>query len=315
MSTPEISIIIPTRSRPTQLKSCLEAIVNLDTPPETFEVVIVDDGSPESMAPVVELLRQRLSIRLVVQPGNFGPAAARNAGAHAARGGFLVFIDDDCVPARGWLTSLMKELRSHPDCLLGGYVENRLPTNPYATASQHIATYARRYYEVERANEWFFGTNNFALSAERFRELGGFDTSIPSQTAEDKEFCDRWRGRKYQMAYVPDALVYHGHDLSWWPFVRQHFNYGRGILFFRLKRRRGGGRLIPERFAFYWNLILYPLRKSGGSRGLQQTALMVVSQVATVTGALWAALVEHPTRCRIIASPAKQSPAGPQTTT
>jgi glycosyltransferase involved in cell wall biosynthesis len=311
---PEISIIIPTRSRPELLKSCLEAIVNLDTLRESFEVVVVDDGSPKSMARVVEPWCQRLSIRLVVQPGNFGPAAARNAGAHVARGQFLVFIDDDCVPGPGWLSALMTELRSHPDWLLGGYVENGLPANPYATASQHIMTYARRYYELERANEWFFATNNFALSAERFRELGGFDTSIPSRTAEDKEFCDRWRGRNYPMAYVPDALVYHGHDLSWWQFVRQHFNYGRGLLFFRLKRRRGAGKLIPERFAFYSKLIVYPLRESGSDHPLQQMALMMVSQAATASGALWTALVERPTRRRIIASLAKQSSIGPQST-
>lgn len=313
MSTPEISIIIPTYSRPAELKSCLEAIANLDTIPESFEVVIVDDGSPESMAPVIEPLRQRLSIRLVVQPGNFGPAAARNVGAHAARGGFLVFIDDDCVPARGWLSALMQEFRSHPDYLLGGYVENGLPANPYATASQYITTYVRRYYEIEPANEWFFGTNNFALSADRFKELGGFDSSFPSRTAEDKEFCDRWRERNYQMAYVPEALVFHGHDLNRWQFVRQHFNYGRGILFLRLKRRRRGARrLIPERFAFYWKLILYPMRVSAGGRSLQQTTLLVVSQAATAIGALWAALAEHPTRRRITGSLAKQSPKGPQ---
>lgn len=313
MNRPEISIIIPTRSRPAQLKSCLEAVTDLDAPRDSFEVVVVDDGGPESLVHVIEPLRQRLSLQLVVQPGNFGPAAARNAGAHAARGEYLVFIDDDCVPARGWLSALAKELRTHPDWLLGGYVENGLPANPYATASQQIATYARRYYEVERANEWFFGTNNFALSAERFRELGGFDTSIPSQTAEDKEFCDRWRRRNYRTAFVPDALVYHSHDLSWSRFVRQHFNYGRGILFFRLKRRRFAGRLIPEHFAFYWKLILYPGRQSGvGGSPLHQTALIMVSQAATATGALWAALVERPTRRNITASQAKQSQIGPR---
>src|SRR5207302_4752862 len=130
--------------------------------------------------------------------------------------------------------------------------------------------------------------------------------------AEDKEFCDRWREHNYQMAFVPDALVYHGHDLSWRQFVRQHFNYGRGILFFRLKRHRGPGKLIPERFAFYWKLIVYPMRESGAGRPLEQMALIMVSQAATATGALWAALVERPTRRSIIASLPKPSPMDPQ---
>ena len=40
-----------------------------------------------------------------------------------------------------------------------------------------------------------------------------------------------------QYGVSPDAL-YHCHDLSWWRSVRQYFKYGRGILFFRLNRRR-----------------------------------------------------------------------------
>ena len=295
MNTPEISIIVPTRSRPAQLESCLKGILNLEPTGASFEVVIVDDGSAASPEPIIEPFRQLLSIKLVVQQGHFGPAAARNAGALAARGRFLVFIDDDCIPACGWLSTLAKELRTHPDWLFGGYVENGLPANPYATASQHITTYVQRYYQSECWNERFFGTNNFALCSDRFRELAGFDASISSYTAEDKEFCDRWRARNYQMAYVSGAIVYHSHDLSLWRFCCQHFNYGRGILVFRLMRRsRGISRLIPERFSFYRNLILYPWREAGENRAGQQTALMLVSQLATLTGALWAALLERP---------------------
>jgi glycosyltransferase involved in cell wall biosynthesis len=295
MSIPEITIIVPTRSRPSQLKSCLEGIVNLEPSGPSFEVVVVDDGSAQSPEPIIESFRRLLSIHLIIQSGHFGPAAARNAGALSARGRFLVFIDDDCIPACGWLSTLARELRRHPDWLLGGYVENGLPANPYATASQHIATYAQRYYQNERGNEQFFGTNNFALSSDRFRELAGFDSSIPSYTAEDKEFCDRWRARDYQMSFVPDAVVYHAHHLNLWRFVCQHFHYGRGILVFRLmRRRRGFSRLMPERFAFYRKLILYPAGVARESRAAQQTALMIVSQLATLFGALWAALLERP---------------------
>jgi glycosyltransferase involved in cell wall biosynthesis len=159
MIAPEVSIVLSTWSRPAQLKSCLEGIVALDSPRDSFEVVVVDDGSAVSPAPLIDTLRHQLAIRLIALPRNLGPAAARNAGASAARGKFLVFIDDDCVPTPGWLSALVSQLHEHPDCLVGGRVENGLPANPYSVASQNIATYVRECYQAGRSNEHFFGTN------------------------------------------------------------------------------------------------------------------------------------------------------------
>ena len=293
-SAPELTVVVPTRDRKAQLRNCLEGISRQDVDAHRFEVVIVNDGSPESLASMIECHRDRLALQLVVLPRSVGPAAARSAGAAIARGRFLAFIDDDCVPSSHWLAALMRELRRQPNSLLGGNVENGLPDNPYSAASHQINTYVRQYYERGHANERFFPTNNIALSAERFRELGGFNTSIPSHTAEDKEFCDRWRSRNYPMAYVPDAVVCHSHDLSWSQFLRQHFSYGRGILVFRqIRRRREPSPLIPERFEFYWNLLLHPLRVKRDVLAWQQAGLIVVAQMATVAGAIWAALREN----------------------
>ena len=135
-----------------------------------FEVIVVDDGGPDYLEPVLAEFRDRLQLRLITQ-ANRGPGAARNAGAAVANGRLLVFIDDDCVPAERWLSALVRVLETHPDRLLGGPVLNALPDNPYSTSSQLIATYVSEYYAKGRANERFFTTNNFALSAERFREL------------------------------------------------------------------------------------------------------------------------------------------------
>lgn len=307
-NAPELTVVVPTRGRFAQLRNCLEGICAQDVDPHRFEVVIVDDASPQPLASLIECYRDRLAVRLIVQERSVGPAAARNAGVEIARGRLLAFIDDDCVPSPHWLSALMRELSRHPDSLLGGYVENGLPDNPYSTASQQISTYVRRYYEAEHGNEKFFPTNNLALSAERFRELGGFVTSIPSHTAEDKEFSDRWRARNYPMAYVPDAVVRHSHELSWRTFVRQHFSYGRGIFIFRqIRRRRGPSRLIPERLGFYWNLVVHPLRAKREASAWQQAGLIVVAQMATVAGAMWAATRESPNGVKLAHQDSKSS--------
>jgi GT2 family glycosyltransferase len=224
-----------------------------------------------------------------------GPALARNTGAEMARGRYLAFIDDDCVPVPGWLSALVRELDRGPDRLLGGPVINGLPGNPYATATQSITTFAQRYYRSMGGNEPFFTTNNLALSTERFREIGQFETSIRSGTGEDREFCDRWRSYNWPMDYVADAEVVHSHHLTLLSFIRQHYRYGRGILAVRLiRRRRGEKRVVPEPFSFYWDLILFPLREPPQSHVARGIALMIVAQLATIVGFFSAAIFDRP---------------------
>jgi GT2 family glycosyltransferase len=231
-----------------------------------------------------------MDVRLVTQSRG-GPAAARNSGAAVARGRFLAFIDDDCVPAPDWLTVLADEMSRDGRRLLGGRVENALADNPYADASEAIGQFVYEHGMTAATKERFFTTNNFAVPLDLFRSLGGFDPAIPSATAEDKEFCDRWRARGLPLAAVPAAVVYHSHDLTFTRFLRQHFNYGRGILSFRLERRkRTPGHLVPEPVGFYIRLVLVPARARGVRRRWRRLLLLIASQLATAAGAAYQAL-------------------------
>jgi glycosyltransferase involved in cell wall biosynthesis len=285
-AAPSFSIIIPTHARPDRLRECLTAVAHLDSP-GSFEVIVVDDGSPQSIGPVVEAFRDALPIRLV-ERGRGGPALARNTGASVARGRYLAFVDDDCAPAADWLTVLTAEFERDPRRLLGGRVENALIHNPYSGASEHIGQFVYEYSRNVGAKEPFFTTNNLAVCAEHFRSVGGFTSLIPSETAEDKDFCDRWRARGLPMAHVPHAVVYHAHHLTFSGFLRQHYNYGRGILAFRVLRRDrvSSHGLVPEPASFYVGLLLSPLRMRPTSAPWRLMGLLVCSQLATAAGAL-----------------------------
>ena len=281
-----LSIVIPTFARPMKLRACLEAVSHLRAEDVPFEVVVVDDGGPQPATPVVADFANRLNVRLVTQSRG-GPGVARNAGAAAARGQFLAFIDDDCTPATDWLAVMATELGRDPGRLLGGRVENALGENPYAEASERISRYVYDYNRSNEAHEPFFTSNNIALSADLFRALGGFATTIPSATAEDKEFCDRWRARGLRLVHVPTAVVFHAHDLTFARFLRQHYRYGRGILAFRLLRRaRVQSGIVPEPWKFYVRLILSPMRDRTRLQRWRGVALLVFSQMATLAGAL-----------------------------
>jgi GT2 family glycosyltransferase len=303
LARPRFSVIVPTFRRPAELARCLEALARLDYPRDGFEVVVVDDGSGAPPEDAVERVRGRLQATLVAQERNRGPASARNAGAARAGGEFLAFTDDDCAPAADWLRAVEACLVRDPETLVGGLTVNGLTDNPYAAASQLLVDYLYSYYHREQADSSesdarepatrFFTSNNLAMSAAAFHETGAFDAAFPFAAAEDRDFCDRWRQRGRGMRYVPEAVVYHFHDLSLRSFWRQHAHYGRGALSFHtLRARRSQGRLALEPPSFYVNLLRYPFSRPSQSLPMRSrmALLLAVSQGAYAAGFLSAHL-------------------------
>ncbi|MEA5619321.1 glycosyltransferase [Cronbergia sp. UHCC 0137] len=289
MTFPFFSIIIPTYARPQQLSSCLQALSKLNYPDDKFEVIIVDDGSPISLNQIISEWQSQLNITLLKQP-NQGPSIARNLGASYAKGEFLAFTDDDCIPAAAWLEEFASQLLKTPNCLIGGQIVNALVENIYATSSQLLIDYLYEYYNKQNTKTRqtsFFTSNNFAISREIFNSLGGFG-KFRLAAAEDRELCDRALQLGYEMVYIPEALVYHAHHLNLVQFWQQHFNYGRGAIHFNQARaNRGLGKIQPEPSPFYTNLFLYPFRQGFFYRAPLISGLLLLSQIAHSTGCFW----------------------------
>ncbi len=284
--SPKFSVVVPTYNRPDCLRHCLHSLAQIDYPREAFEVIVVDDGSPTCLGNVVAEVEDRLTVRLIRQ-ANAGPASARNTGALAARGEYLVFTDDDCQPTPDWLTALETAIAAAPKALIGGRTFNALANNLYSTASQLLIDYLYDYFNQSQGTAMFFASNNFAVPSDLFRDLGGFDQQFPLAAAEDREFCDRWLQHNLSMAYAPEMQVYHNHHLSLKRFWRQHFNYGRGAYcFHQVKAHRANGSVKVEPLRFYWQLLTYPLSQHQ-PQGITLLGLLLLSQVANVVGFLW----------------------------
>ena len=286
--TLDFSIIIPTRNRHAQLAACLDAVAELRYPGARFEVMVVDDGSLASVEPVVAARRERLRITLHSQNGA-GPAQARNRAAAAAQGRFLAFTDDDCRPAPEWLDHLAAGLKDAPDSIVGGRTVNALENNMFAAASQTLISYLYDYFNRDPGEAWFLASNNFALAAESFRSVGGYDPTYPRAAAEDRDLCDRLRAGGHSMVYAPGAVVYHSHPLSLPAFWSQHFDYGRGARrYWRAHRQRCGDAVRVQPPRFYSGMLAYALRQEHTRNAPAVAALLVLSQAANAAGFLWA---------------------------
>lgn len=281
------SIIIPTYNRPAKLAVCLESLTRLDYPKSALEVIVVDDGSRQPYDAVIAPFRNRLNIQLHCKE-NGGPASARNFAAHYATGDFFAFTDDDCQPDTYWLWRLADQLEAVPDALVGGHTINALTNNVFSSASQLIADVVYSHYNADPQHASFFASNNMALSADRFREIGGFNSVFYKAASEDRELCDRWKFNGCRMIYVRTAIIHHAHDLTLGSFIRQHLNYGRGAYHFhRVRSARQSGSLVRET-EFHLNMsnwLLDPIRRAPGLRRKIQTFfVLLLWQVTNAIG-------------------------------
>lgn len=107
---PLFSVVIPTYNRAGLVIRAVQSVLDQSYP--NFEVIVVDDGSTDSTASDVERIRD-CRVHLLRQQ-NRGRSAARNAGAHTARGEYLIFLDSDDTAMSDWLYT-MSELVASPN--------------------------------------------------------------------------------------------------------------------------------------------------------------------------------------------------------
>ena len=108
------SVVIPADGRPRELREVLGCLARQTASRAEFEVIVVDDGSPEPLD--VSQLDGDLAVRLVRRK-NDGPATARNQGVRLARGRVVIFIGDDIQVTEDFVERHLDWHARHPDRL------------------------------------------------------------------------------------------------------------------------------------------------------------------------------------------------------
>lgn len=258
------SVILPTFNRLDALRACVRALHKQTCSFDDFEVIVVDDGSARPIE-VSELVDQshrspsNLQLRVIRQV-NSGPAAARNFGAQNAKGELLAFIDDDCLAHDNWLEKLLDMHQQYPQALIGGLSANALHENIFSVASQLILDIVYEYYNGDPCDAVFLASNNWLCRRELFLSVGGFDESFRQAGGEDRDFCARWRGAGYSIAWQKEAVADHRHFQSLSKFVNMHFRYGQGAFGFHASKVQSDPRNGNSTIGFYLQLFPAAIR-------------------------------------------------------
>ena len=215
---PTLSVVIPTYRRAARLGGALEALNRQTLAPETYELIVADDGSGDDTLARLETLRPRLRPRLVVVTGpHGGPAAARNRGLAHAQGRLVLFLDDDVVAAPG----LLAEHRRRHEAQRGIAVLGRVAWAPAPPPTPFMRFLAPRgplfHYHTIRDPEavrfTHFYTLNLSLER-RWFEMERFDEAFPIAAFEDLELGYRLCRRGLRIVFEPSALAYHDHPYT-----------------------------------------------------------------------------------------------------
>jgi hypothetical protein len=242
--TPDFSIVVPVYRQWRFVPALLEGLGAQSLEPGRGELLLVNNGPHDAPPPPLPPYARQLDC---AAPGAY---AARNAGAAAARGAWLVFTDADCRPEPGWLDALAAaveaEAAAGPPGLLAGPV--RVTSSALRPNRCEIYDMVRGIPQDRYVARGYAATANLAVPAAVFRRLGGFEPGRFS--GGDADFCRRAGAAGHPLRLVPGATVTHPARADWRALKRK-------------ARRIKGGQIaagpLPRRLAWTLRSLAPPL--------------------------------------------------------
>ena len=232
----DISLVISTRNRASQLEQALDSYARLRHE-RAWELVIVDNGSSDATPQVLVEFGRRFTGNIrFMQHAPPGLGGARNVGWRAARGEIVAFTDDDCYPQQDYLTHICSCFSNPRYGFVGGRVLLYDPLDYPITiqlSDRRMEFPPRSYIAPGQAHG-----ANFAFRRQVLEAIGGFDERLGAGTkyhsAEDTDAMARVSALGWWGLYDPAPTVSHHHrrrDASEIQRMRKGHGIGTGAYF------------------------------------------------------------------------------------
>jgi len=251
---PFVSIIIPVRNRPLEIKACLGSLAQLVYPPKKLEIIVVDDASTDNTAQTVS----GFPVHLLSLKENKQAPFCRNLGAQKATGSIMAFLDSDCVADPMWLKELIPAFKDPALGAAGGLVDsyfNEKALDRYEQVKSSLNMGPRFRSSREHDPFFYVPSCNLLIRKEAFLNLGGFREELI--VGEDVDFCWRMEDAGYPVEFRPVGRVYHKHRNKLIPFCLRRFDYGTSEpLLQRLHLQRRKEMVFPLGCSLFWSMAI-----------------------------------------------------------
>jgi len=254
--TPSISVVIPTYNKAALLEPTLRALAAQENCPD-YEVVVVDDGSSDTTAEVLQTMRRYepaawSALRVEADGVNRGRAGARNVGLAAAAAEYVVFLDDDCLTSPTFVSAHHAVVASEDRevMVLGATMLSNEVSGEDLSPST-VAAHRRAVAAVD-SGEWTtswncFVSNHAGVTATAARRVAGFDEGFVGWGEEDIDFGYRLHKAGCKARGLTEFVVKSSHR-------RDLHNEGREWLRNYVHFTRKHGR--PIELLFRWQIVM-----------------------------------------------------------
>jgi O-antigen biosynthesis protein len=203
-----VTVVICTRNRPGLLAKCLAAVVRLDPAPDRILVIDNSEGDKQTENAAAEF-----SAQYIVEPVP-GLSRARNRGLSECDTDIIAFLDDDAVPANGWLGALVAPFADANIAASTGRVV--LPgSNPEAVSTEgprKLSNKDRQWFEIATFGGMGIGCN-MALRRSACVGWKVFDERLgrgaPFHIGEETYAFACLLSHGFAVVYLPSAIVFH----------------------------------------------------------------------------------------------------------
>lgn len=218
----DASVVVCTYNRCESLADTLQAIAKLQVRPDfQWELIVVDNNSRDATPETVErfrVSRPDLRVRYMFEKQQ-GLSHARNLGISAAEGEFVVFTDDDVLPANDWLDLIVGGMRTHHCDAAGGYIAPLWQAAPPSWLTERfygflaLRTDREGPKEVREPHDMPFGAS-LAFARRVFDTVGLFDPQLGRKGnvlagGEEIDVLMRIVENGGRVMYIPEAIVQH----------------------------------------------------------------------------------------------------------
>ncbi|MCK5832059.1 glycosyltransferase [bacterium] len=217
---PFVSVIIPVYNFEKYIAKCIDPLLNQEYPKESFEIIVVDNGSTDATPEIVQRYEK---VRLLYEREVQSSYAARNTGIKKAKGQVIALIDADCIPEKQWISEGVKTLLESGTDLVGGPVKFFYGK---MTAAELVDSYSHFN------NESLIGKKRAALSGNLFvhkrvfEEYGLFPQD--SKSGADYRFSNGVLKAGYTIGFSDNAIVWHP-TRTFWSLIKKVHRTGIGM--------------------------------------------------------------------------------------
>jgi glucosyl-dolichyl phosphate glucuronosyltransferase len=218
---PDVSIVLPTYNRAAGLRRAVESALLQTAAPDSYELIVVDNNSPDETRAVVEGLAQEYSreIRYVLERQQ-GVSYARNAGIAAATAPIVAFFDDDVCVAPNWVETIRQAFAESRalECLGGRVLPDWVAPPPSWLTPEHWAPLALQDFgdepiAISSADARGLISANLACRTAVFERVGGFSPTFQRVkdgigSLEDDEWMRRFWKAGGRAMYLPELVAY-----------------------------------------------------------------------------------------------------------